>query len=152
MSILSMITWILTAVCWCFVFKKAGIAPWKAFIPYYSDYQRFGLAGKKLLYFPFLILTITETIVSIIYVALNALDFMDEFYEDLNLQLDLTVLNSGKCLLTIAIYAISIWIGIRIAAKFGKGKWFGAGLGLLPIIFAPILAFDKSKFSEAEEI
>ena len=45
-----------------------------------------------------------------------------------------------------------VCIGRDIAKKFGKSIGFGVGLGLLPIVFAPVLAFGKAEFQEREYI
>lgn len=34
----------------------------------------------------------------------------------------------------------------RLAKQFGKKAWFGAGLILVPLVFLPLLAFDKSEY------
>ena len=45
-----------------------------------------------------------------------------------------------------------VCIGRCLAKKFGKTGAFGIGLGLIPIVFAPILAFGKAEFQEKEYI
>lgn len=55
-------------------------------------------------------------------------------------------------LLSTWIIGFDVYIGTYIAKKFGKSSGFGIGLGLLPIVFAPILAFGKAEFQEKEYI
>ena len=152
MFIVKLILWILTAFCWWKIFEKAEIKGWKAFIPFYCDYTRFGLAGKKWLYFPFLIFAVLESIVNIVYSALAALNLADSLLEGVNLELDLQFLFCGRLLLTIIVLTIEIMIGILIARKFDKAPIFGVGLGILPVVFAPILAFDRSIYKENDLI
>lgn len=46
-----------------------------------------------------------------------------------------------------ALFIVSILMNIKLAKAFGKEEIFAIGLILLPIVFIPILAFDKSKFN-----
>lgn len=148
MFIVKFILWILTAFCWWKIFEKAQIKGWKAFIPFYCDYTRFGLANKKWLYFPFLILSIIEGVVNIVYSALAALDLADSLLENVSLDMDLQFLFCSRIILTIIVVTIEIMVGIIIARKYGKEPLFGIGLGILPVVFAPILAFDRSVYHE----
>ena len=132
MFVVKIILWILTAFCWWKIFEKAEIKGWKAFIPFYCDYTRFGLADKKWLYFPFLFISIIEGIVNVVYSALAALDLADSLLENVNLDMDLQFLFWIRIVLTIIV--------------------FGIGLGILPVVFAPILAFDRSVYFEEKQI
>ena len=152
MFIVKFILWILTAFCWWKIFEKAQIKGWKAFIPFYCDYTRFGLANKKWLYFPFLILSIIEEVVNIVYSALAALDLADSLLENVSLDMDLQFLFWTRIILTIIVVTIEIMVGIIIARKYGKEPLFGIGLGILPVVFAPILAFDRSVYHEEKSV
>lgn len=152
MFIVKFILWILTAFCWWKIFEKAQIKGWKAFIPFYCDYTRFGLANKKWLYFPFLILSIIEGVVNIVYSALAALDLADSLLENVSLDMDLQFLFWTRIILTIIVVTIEIMVGIIIAKKYGKEPLFGIGLGILPVVFAPILAFDRSVYHEEKSV
>lgn len=152
MFIVKFILWILTAFCWWKIFEKAQIKGWKAFIPFYCDYTRFGLANKKWLYFPFLILSIIEGVVNIVYSALAALDLADSLLENVSLDMDLQFLFWTRVILTIIVVTIEIMVGIIIARKYGKEPLFGIGLGILPVVFAPILAFDRSVYHEEKSV
>lgn len=39
-----------------------------------------------------------------------------------------------------------ILIGLGVAERFGKGAGFGVGLGLVPFIFYPMLAFTDAEY------
>jgi hypothetical protein len=41
---------------------------------------------------------------------------------------------------------MSIFVGIAVSRKFGKGDGFGVGLGLLGFIFYPILGFGDAQY------
>ena len=142
-QIIKMISWIFLAICWWKVFEKADIKGWKAIIPFYGDYTKFKLGDKSLLYIPYLILVLIEAVVSFIYSALWALDLID-INNQLDMGVDLGVLNMVRWIMMIALLVIDLLVGMKIAVKFGKNKWFGIGLGVIPIVFVPILAFGKS--------
>ncbi len=44
----------------------------------------------------------------------------------------------------------TILIGISIAQRFGKSTGFGVGVGLLPMIFYPLLAFGDARYQTAK--
>ena len=136
--------WIFTAICWWKIFEKKKIKGWKAIVPYYGDYVRFDMVGKKWLYFPFFVISMIQMVVSFIYSTLSELTLQDEYYQ-LDLQSDLNHLYYTFLVCMGLSLCINIYIASRIAARFGKGYWFGVGLGILPIVFAPILAWGKAK-------
>ncbi len=144
MITVKILMWIFTAICWWKIFEKAGIKGWKAIIPFYGDYVRFDMADKKWWYFPFLLLSLAESIVGWIYSSLYAIEIADSMIDMINIDSDLTFFFWASMFLSILVFAMSVYVGIIIAAKFGKNKVFGAGLGIIPIVFAPIIAFDKS--------
>ena len=43
-------------------------------------------------------------------------------------------------------FIVLIIVGLDVAKKFGKGQGFGVGLGLLPMIFYPILGFGSAQY------
>lgn len=150
MTVLKIISWIILVVGWWKVYEKAEIKGWKALIPFYSDYVRFQLGDKPLLYIPYLILTIVEMITSFLYVTLLALKLID-FYGQLDMGMDLGTLNALRWIFMMVLLAIDILVGMRIAYKFGKSKWFGVGLGVIPLVFVLILAFGKTQYIGKKE-
>lgn len=152
MFVVKLILWFLTAFCWWKVFEKAKIKGWKAFIPFYCDYTRFKLAEKNVLYIPFLLFSIIEGVLNLVYSALAVLDLADTIFNEIDLGLDLQFLFWCRMFFTILVLAIEIMIGILISRKFGKEPIFGVGLGILPFVFAPVLAFDYSKYIDTKQI
>ena len=150
-KILPYITWIFTAICWWRVFTKANVAGWKALIPFYSDYTRYKIAGKKSWYLPYLFLTIAKQIYSITAIIVllgNIIEFMaGGTFDGSGIEMKAT---SWGLTLLIAIF--DIYIGRHLAQKFGKSLAFGVGLGLIPIVFVPILAFGKTEYQDKEYI
>ena len=141
--IIKIISWLFLAICWWKVFEKAGIKGWKAIIPFYGDYTKFKLGNKSFLYIPYLILDIIESAVSFIYSALWTLNLID-VNNQLDLGVDLGTLNALRWVMMIALLVIDLFIGMKIADIFRKSKWFGVGLGIIPLVFVPVLAFGKS--------
>ncbi len=151
MGIMELILWVLMALCWCKIFDKANIDGWKSFIPFYSDYVRFGIAGIKSLYIPFLILSVLYTGVNIVYTALSALNLADSLLENVDMGMDLQVFFWANLLLILFVRGLQIVMGILLVRKFEKSAWFGLGLALVPIVFVPILAFGNSKYDEEND-
>lgn len=152
MMVVRVLMWIFSAFCWWKIFEKAGHKGWKAFIPFYEDYVKFGMADKKWMYIPYLILTLVETVVNFIYTALNLIEIADSFTEQLDFSGDLNMLFWIRLIVSILVFVISAYVGIVISGKFGKKPIFGVGLGVLEIVFAPILALDRSIYMENKEI
>ena len=150
-TILPYITWILTAVCWWRIFTKANTAGWKALIPFYCDYTRFKIAGQKSWYWGYLLFTIAKNISSVTVIIIligDLLQFMmDGTFDGSGLEV-----KAASWLLTLFIIIFDIYIGRCLAKKFGKTDVFGIGLGLIPIVFTPMLAFGKAKWQEKEYI
>ena len=146
MYIVKFVIWILTAICWMKVFSIANIKGWKAFIPFYCDYTRFGLAEKKWLYFPFLAFSIIEFIANLIYTALIGLNLVDSILDVVSLDLDIQLWFWGRTISMLFVLGIEVIVGILTARNFGKAPLFGIGIAILPIVFAPILAFDNSTY------
>lgn len=150
-TILSIVTWAFTALCWWKVFTKANIAGWKAIIPFYCDYNRFKLGGKKNWYFPYLFLTIAKqiySIVALIILFVNVIEFLQNGVFD-GAGLEMKSVSWGLLFL---IMIFDVYIGIHIAQRFHKSNAFGVGLGLIPIVFVPVLAFGKAEYEGKEWI
>jgi hypothetical protein len=47
----------------------------------------------------------------------------------------------------LALFVVMIIMNIKLAKAFGKDDGFAVGLILLPVVFAPILAFGQAKFT-----
>ncbi len=150
-TILPYITWIFTAICWWRIFSKANVAGWKALIPFYSDYTRYQIAGKKSMYWGYLIITVAKQVYSIFSIVVltgNLIEFMSDGTFDAS-GIEMKMISWG---LTLLIAFFDVYIGRQLAQKFGKSDEFGFGLGLIPIVFVPILAFGKAEFQEKEYI
>lgn len=150
-TILSILTWVFTAICWWKVFTKANIAGWKAIVPFYCDYNRFKLAGKKNWYLPYLFFTIAKQLYSIAAVVLLIGNFI-EFLQDGTFNPSGIEMKATSWGLTLLIVVFDVYVGRYIAKKFGKSNAFGIGLGVIPIVFVPVLAFGKAEYEGKEWI
>ena len=110
------------------------------------------MADKKWLYFPFLIISVIGFVANIVYSALAALDLANLILGEVSLETDLQFWFWSSLVLTFIVLGIEISIGILLAGKFQKEPIFGVGLGILPIVFAPILAFDRSVYVDNKQI
>lgn len=150
-ELLPSIVWIFTAVCWWKIFSKANIAGWKAIIPFYSDYVKYKLAGKANMYFIYLLVTIGKQIMSVVSLVVLTGNFVQLLADGTfnGAGIEMKMVSWG---LTLVIALFDVYIGKRIAVKFGKSESFGVGMGLLPIVFVPILAFGDAEYQEKEWI
>lgn len=151
MTTVNILMWMFTAFCWWKIFEKAGIRGWKAIIPFYGDFVRFKMVGKKWMYIPFLVFSTIETVVNFAYTSLKMIEVAENYSEQINIQNDLTILFWVRIVVTLVVFIISIQIGILVADRFRKSPIFGIGLGVIPIVFAPIIAFDRSVYIDKRE-
>lgn len=150
-DIISTVLWIFTAVCWWKVFTKANVAGWKALIPFYSDYNRYKIVGKEKMYWLYLVASAAQAVYSVfskVVLAGNILEFLgDGTFNGTGIEMKII-----SWTLTIVLFALNIYLGRHLAKSFGKSDAFGVGIGLLPIVFVPILAFGKAEYIRKEWI
>ena len=126
--------------------QKANEPGWAAIVPYYGQYVLFKIAGKAKLFWVTLVLSI---VLAISYIVLMCSVFWSICFVvgapiDIQSSLLVVVISAIAFIATlIACMVINIIMIISLAKSFGKGGGFAAGLIFFPIIFYPILAFDK---------
>ena len=121
----SIVWFFVSAIGFYKMYVKAGVAGWKAFIPYYRSYVRFSFAWNTKMFWPFLV---------------GAL--VSQFFTSSEMLLvNLLVIALG--ILTIV---IGVKLDIRVAKSFGKSTGWGVGLFFLPFIFSLILGFGKAQY------
>lgn len=106
------------------MFIKAGQAGWKAFIPYYRSYIRFGFAWNTNMFWPFLV-----TILVCQFMPTNAI-----------------ALKIVTLVCAIIGVVLSIKLDIRVAKSFGKGAGWGVLLCFFPFIVSLILGYGKAEY------
>ena len=111
--------WLVMFLSKIFILKKAGRNPWIVLIPFYGAYVFCDIATDIEW---FSIIYCLSPLIS------SALGFFSGYITPL------------------AMLVMNVILNINLAKKFDKGSGFAIGLTVLPIIFYPILAFDKSKY------
>lgn len=115
------------------IFKKAGIAGWKAWIPVYSTWITLELGGQRgwislLLLFPLAI--------DVLALAPGAEPFIPF----------LLLIGIGICLVAIAFLYTAMY---KIGLHFGKDGYFVLWAIFLPIVWYAWLAFDQSTWKKS---
>ena len=107
------------------MFKKAGEASWKAWVPFYNAYMTYKISWKGLFFFIYLALSIVA-----------------------KLPIDMTYVVSAAA---IASMVIAVMQSIKMAALFGKGKGTGFALAFFPGITSMILGLGKAEYTAIEQ-
>ena len=151
---------VLTIIASWIMYAKAGEPGWAAIVPFYSSYVRFKIAGKKKMFWGYLVATIGIIVGCIILMyeiiasglSVMTSDYMGSYY-------DSTYGYAGSRIgahMGMLIFAVILIIAAMIAAAvmnilccvglshaFGKGAGFACGLIFLNVIFVCIIAFNK---------
>ena len=107
------------------MYRKAGVAPWKAFIPVYNIYNNYKLAWAGKFFFLF----------AALYILLNTLMGVEA------LALQMVAAAAG-----IALLVVDMKQNIKMAKLFGKGNGTGVALFFFPGITSLILGMGKAEF------
>ena len=129
LAALTVIRYLLIAIGYSGMYRKAGVAPWKAFIPVYNIYINYKLSWKSKLFFLYAVLTIASTILGLAEGALALVG---------------TVASLG------VIYMV-VKQNLNMAKLFGKGVGTGIALILVPGITALILGLGKAEYTAIAE-
>ena len=116
---------LMTAIGYSKMYRKAGVAGWKAFIPVYSTYNNYKISWNR------------ETF--LVFVALNCVLNSLGGAETLVPQLAAAVTG-------ITLIAVMIKQNVMMANLFGKGKGTGIALMFFPGITSLILGLGKAEF------
>jgi hypothetical protein len=114
------------------VYKKANQPGWASIIPVYSSWVEAKVGGKP----GWLGLFIVATAIAISFMGSSAA-------------------NSSKyapiaAILWVISFLLYVYIFVGIANNFGKTKWFGLLLVILPFIGFPILGFGPAQYKPIE--
>ena len=124
------IRFLMKAIGYGIMYHKAGVAPWKAFIPIYNTYNNYKLAWGGKFFFLY----------AALYILFNAL------MGGTNLAVQLAAAAAG-----IALIVVDVKQNIKMAKLFGKGAGTGIALMFFPGITSLILGLGKAEF-QAEMI
>ena len=152
---------VLTIIASWIMYAKAGEPGWAAIVPFYSSYVRFKIAGKKKLFWGYLVATIGIIVGCIILmyeIIVSGLSVMTSSY--MGSYYDSTYGYAGSRIgahMGMLIFAVILIIAAMIVAlvmsilccvglshAFGKGAGFACGLIFLNVIFVCIIAFNKN--------
>lgn len=152
---------VLTIIASWIMYAKAGEPGWAAIVPFYSSYVRFKIAGKKKLFWGYLVATIGIIVGCIILmyeIIASGLSVMTSSY--MGSYYDSTYGYAGSRIgahMGMLIFAVILIIAAMIVAlvmsilccvglshAFGKGAGFACGLIFLNVIFICIIAFNKN--------
>ena len=160
-SFINLAVMVLTIVASWIMYAKAGEHGWAAIVPFYSSYVRFKIAGKKKLFWGYLVATIGIIVGCIILmyeIIASGLSVMTSSY--MGSYYDSTYGYAGSRIgahMGMLIFAVILIIAAMIVAlvmsilccvglshAFGKGAGFACGLIFLNVIFVCIIAFNKN--------
>ena len=152
---------VLTIIASWIMYAKAGEPGWAAIVPFYSSYVRFKIAGKKKLFWGYLVATIGIIVGCIILMyeiiasglSVMTSDYMGSYYdstygyEGSRIGAHMGMLIFAVILIIAAMIValvMSILCCVGLSHAFGKGAGFACGLIFLNVIFVCIIAFNKN--------
>ena len=151
---------VLTIIASWIMYAKAGEPGWAAIVPFYSSYVRFKIAGKKKLFWGYLVASIASIagcillMYEIIASGLSVMtsDYMGSYYDSTygyagsRIGAHMGMLIFAVILIIAAMIValvMSILCCVGLSHAFGKGAGFACGLIFLNVIFVCIIAFNK---------
>ena len=126
----SVIRYLLTAIGYSKMYRKAGVDPWKAFIPVYNTYNNYKLSWNCEMF----------TLSVVLYIVLNSLGGAETLIPQL-----------AAAATGITLIVVMVKQNIKMAKLFGKGAGTGIALMFFPGITSLILGLGKAEF-QAEMI
>ena len=119
------IRYLMHAIGLCTMYRKAGVAPWKAFIPVYNTYNNYKLSWNGKLFFLAAALNIASIVLGVFTEGAMAFVSMAA---------------------SIGLIYMVVKQNIKMAKLFGKGAGTGIALVLFPGITSLILGLGKAEF------
>ena len=127
---LGVIRYLLTAIGYSKMYRKAGVAGWKAFIPVYNAYNNYKISWNGKMFF----------LSAALYILLSA------FAHNAMLALQLVSAVAG-----IALIVVMVKQNVKMAKLFGKGNGTGIALMFFPGITSLILGLGKAEYTAIAE-
>ena len=122
--------YLLRSIGLCSMYHKAGVAPWKAFIPVYNTYNNYKISWNGKMFF----------LSAALYILVNALS------NSAMLAAQLAVIAAG-----IALIVVIVKQNVKMAKLFGKGAGTGIALIFFPGITSLILGLGKAEYTAIAE-
>ena len=127
MVVYGVIRYLMTAIGYGNMYRKAGEAPWKAFIPVYNTYNNYKISWNGKMFF----------LSAALYILVTALS------NSAMLAAQLAVIAAG-----IALIVVTVKQNVKMAKLFGKGTGTGIALIFFPGITSLILGLGKAEFQK----
>lgn len=124
-AIFGVTRYLLTSIGYSKMYRKAGVASWKAFVPFYNTYNNYKLSWNGERFCQYIVL-------SVLFIAMC---------NSTMLSLQLAGILAG-----IILTAIVVNQNIKMAKLFGKGTGNGIALMFFPGITSLILGLGKAEF------
>ena len=124
---LTVIRYLLIAIGYSKMYRKAGEAPWKAFIPVYNTYNNYKISWNGKMFF----------LAAALYILLSVLGGA----EALAIQL-------VTAAAAIALIVVAVKQNVKMAKLFGMGVGTGIALIFFPGITSLILGLGKAEFQK----
>ena len=129
-ALVGLVRYLMTAIGYSKMYRKAGVAGWKAFIPVFNTYNNYKISWNGKMFF----------LSAALYILLSA------FAHNAMLALQLVSAVAG-----IALIVVMVKQNVKMAKLFGKGNGTGIALMFFPGITSLILGLGKAEF-QAEMI
>ena len=129
-ALVGLIRYLMTAIGRSKMYRKAGEAGWKAFIPVFNTYNNYKIAWDGKLFFLY----------AALFVLFNAIFGTD------TLALQLAAAATG-----IALLVVDVKQNIKMAKLFGKGNGTGIALMFFPGITSMVLGLGKAEYAAIAE-
>lgn len=126
----ALIRYLMIAIGYCKMYRKAGVAGWKAFIPVFNTYNNYKISWNGKMFF----------LSAALYILLSVLGGAEA------LAIQLAVAAAG-----IALIAVTVKQNIKMAKLFGKGAGTGIALVFFPGITSLILGLGKAEYTAIAE-
>jgi hypothetical protein len=123
--IITVIRYLLQAIGYSKMYRKAGVDPWKAFIPVYNTYNNYKLSWNREMF----------TLSVALYIVLNSLGGAETLIPQL-----------AAAATGITLIVVMVKQNIKMAKLFGKGKGTGIALMFFPGITSLILGLGKAEY------
>ena len=127
LAAIALIRYLMTTIGYSKMYRKAGEAGWKAFIPVFNTYNNYKISWTGKMFF----------LSAALYILMSALT------NSTMLSLQLVAAAAGIALLVIVIKQ-----NIKMAKTFGKGAGTGIALIFFPGITSLILGLGKAEFQK----
>lgn len=129
-AVCGLIRYLMASIGYSKMYRKAGVAGWKAFIPVYRNYNNYKIAWTGKMFFVF----------AVLYILFGATS------ESTGIALQLICAAAG-----IALIVVDVKQNIKMAKCFGKGTGTGILLFLFPGITSLVLGLGKAEFVAVAE-